>query len=195
MTELLADYPQLRFEFDITQELAARAIFTQYRESDLEFLTRLLASEGLNWRFEHEQAGDDDGGDGQAKHRLVIFDSKAKAPATPGGGAIRFHGVRATDADDAVDEFRARRQGKHGGAVNGQDAVKAKCGARELDVAKPVEKFGAPVVLMEAPANINWATPALRLLVRGILRSRAGNICLTAKLRRQPSGNRCRTHG
>lgn len=112
VTELLADYPQLRFEIDVTQELAPRAICTQYRESDLEFFTRLLASEGLSWRFEHDQAGDDDdgGGDGQAKHCLVIFDSKAKAPATPGGDTIRFHGVRATDTDDAIDEFRARRQ-------------------------------------------------------------------------------------
>ncbi len=110
VTDLLDDYPQLRFEFDTTQELAVRPICTQYRESDLEFLTRLLASEGLNWRFEHDQAGDDEGGDGQAKHRLVIFDSKAKAPATPGGDTIRFHGVRATDTDDAIDEFRARRQ-------------------------------------------------------------------------------------
>jgi type VI secretion system secreted protein VgrG len=37
VTELLADYPQLRFEFDVTQTLAPRAICTQYRESDLEF--------------------------------------------------------------------------------------------------------------------------------------------------------------
>jgi type VI secretion system secreted protein VgrG len=110
ITELLDDYPQLRYEIDVTQELAPRAICTQYRESDLEFFTRLLASEGLSWRFEHDQAGDDDGGDGQAKHRVVIFDSKAKAPATPGSDTIRFHGVRATDADDAIDEFRARRQ-------------------------------------------------------------------------------------
>ncbi len=111
ITELLADYPQVRFEFDVTQELAQREICTQYRESDLEFIKRLLTSEGLSWRFEHDQAGDeDDNGDGQAKHKLVIFDSKAKAPVTPGGDTIRFHGVRATDTDDAIDEFRARRQ-------------------------------------------------------------------------------------
>ena len=111
VTELLEDYPQCRFEFDVTQELAQRAICTQYRESDLAFLTRLLASEGLSWRFEHDQVGDEDqGGDGQAKHKLVIFDSKAEAPPTPQGDAIRFHGVRATDTDDAIDEFRARRQ-------------------------------------------------------------------------------------
>jgi type VI secretion system secreted protein VgrG len=111
ITELLADYPQVRFEFDVTQQLPQREICTQYRESDLEFITRLLASEGLSWRFEHDQADDDEtSSDGQAKHKVVIFDSKAKAPATPGGDMIRFHGVRATDTDDAIDEFRARRQ-------------------------------------------------------------------------------------
>ncbi|QOY94565.1 type VI secretion system tip protein VgrG [Massilia sp. UMI-21] len=108
--ELLADYPQLRFEFDIAQPLPARAVCTQYRESDLDFFTRLLASEGLNWRFEHDQADDrDDGAHGQARHRLVIFDSRAALPATPGGNLIRFHGVRATETDDAIDGFRARR--------------------------------------------------------------------------------------
>ena len=104
VVELLSDYPQVRFGFDITQELPVRAICTQYRESDLEFFVRLLASEGLSWRFEHEPSAD-----GQARHRLVIFDSRARLPATPGIGTVRFHGVRATERDDAIDEFRARR--------------------------------------------------------------------------------------
>jgi type VI secretion system secreted protein VgrG len=111
VTELLADYPQVRFEFDVTQELATRPVCTQYRESDLEFFSRLLASEGLSWRFEHDQAVDDgDGVHDQARHRIVIFDTTAPAPATPGGASIRFHGVRATERDDAIDEFRARRE-------------------------------------------------------------------------------------
>lgn len=111
VTELLADYPQVRFDFDVAQSLPARAVCTQYRESDFEFLRRLLASEGLSWRFEHDQADDaSDHGPGHARHRMVIFDSMAKAPATPGGETIRFHGVRATERDDTIDEFRARRQ-------------------------------------------------------------------------------------
>ena len=100
LTELLADYPQVAFDFDLTQDLPTRAICTQYRESDLAFFMRLLASEGLSWRFEHEPQG---------RHRLVIFDSRAQAPATPGGDIIRFHGVRATERDDAIDGFGARR--------------------------------------------------------------------------------------
>jgi type VI secretion system secreted protein VgrG len=103
--ELLADYPQVQFEFDVTQELLPRAVCTQYRESDLAFLTRLLASEGLNWRFEHAQAEDEEHGG----HRLVVFDSRATAPLMPGGDVLRFHGVRATEEDDAIDGFRARR--------------------------------------------------------------------------------------
>lgn len=111
VTELLRDYPQLRFDFDISQALSVRPLCTQYRESDLAFFTRLLVSEGLSWRFEHDQADDAACDDhGQARHRLVIFDSRARLPATPGGASLRFHGVRATDDDDAIDAFGARRQ-------------------------------------------------------------------------------------
>lgn len=110
VTELLADYPQVRFGFDVSQELATRAVCTQYRESDFDFLRRLLVSEGLNWRFEHDQPDGDGDGHGHARHKLVIFDSRAKTPATPGQPVIRFHGVRATEVDDAIDEFRACRR-------------------------------------------------------------------------------------
>lgn len=112
VTELLADYPQVRYSFDVSQPMARRAICTQYRESDLEFFTRLLAMEGLNWRFEHDQTEGDEGneGDGQSRHSMVIFDSQAAAPATPGSAEVRFHGVRATERDDAIDRFGARRQ-------------------------------------------------------------------------------------
>lgn len=112
VTELLADYPQVRFDFAITQELRMRPVCTQYRETDFDFLVRLLASEGLNWRFEHDQAGDAPGTSdarGHAGHKLVIFDRRARIPATPGGDVLRFHGVRATEHDDAIDDFRARR--------------------------------------------------------------------------------------
>lgn len=109
VTELLADYPQVRFAFDVTQTLAPRPVCTQYRESDLEFFTRLLASEGLSWRFEHDPP-DAAASDGQARHQMVVFDSQARAPDTPGGMALRFHGVRAADTDDAIDRFSARRQ-------------------------------------------------------------------------------------
>jgi type VI secretion system secreted protein VgrG len=113
ITELLADYPQVRFDFDITQSLTQRAVCTQYRASDLDFFTRLLADEGLSFRFEHDQEGDAASATpstSESKHRLVIFDAHAAAPVMPGTEALRFHGVRATDTMDAIDHFGALRQ-------------------------------------------------------------------------------------
>ena len=111
VTELLADYPGMRVEFDLRQALAARPVRTQYRETDLAFLQRILAAEGLSWRFEHEQAdATEKASTSQARHKLVIFDGKAVAPDMPGESALRFHGVRATDTSDAIDQFAALRR-------------------------------------------------------------------------------------
>jgi type VI secretion system secreted protein VgrG len=111
IAELLADYPQANFQFDITQPLATRPVCTQYRESDLDFLTRLLASEGLNWRFSHAQdEASAPASTAHARHQLLIFDAQARPPELAGGSTLRFHGVRATDRDDAINQFAARRR-------------------------------------------------------------------------------------
>jgi len=46
----------------------------------------------------------------KARNKLVIFDSLATAPSLPATPVLRFHGVRAANADDAIDRFGARRQ-------------------------------------------------------------------------------------
>nr|WP_229224541.1 DUF2345 domain-containing protein [Duganella violaceicalia] len=68
---------------------------------------------------------------------------------------------------DFITQLDPKENGKHAGAVNGQQAAKAKDGARDLDAAKPVEKFGAPLVVMDAPSSISWATPASTVLFAG----------------------------
>jgi uncharacterized protein involved in type VI secretion and phage assembly len=80
-------------------------VCTQYRASDLDFFIRLLADEELSFRFEHDQEGDAASATpstSESKHRLVIFDAHAQAPAMPGVETLRFHGVRATDTMDAI---------------------------------------------------------------------------------------------
>ncbi len=54
---VLGHYPQAHWRWDVTQPLRRRPITTQFRETDFDFLARLLAEEGLAWRFEHEQPG------------------------------------------------------------------------------------------------------------------------------------------
>ncbi|RAM65866.1 type VI secretion system Vgr family protein [Herbaspirillum rubrisubalbicans] len=120
---LFKEYPQANFALDVTQTLTKRDICTQYRESDFHFLRRILASEGLNFRFEHQQQGDDAGQQGQqgqqhARHKLIIFDRQAKMPAIPGADdTIRFHRVAAMEASDAITDFSAVRSVQSNGVA------------------------------------------------------------------------------
>ena len=111
VTQLLADYPQANFRVDVTQPLPVRPICTQYRESDFEFFVRVLARDGLSWRFEHQQdAASGDGPASHAKHQLVIFDIHAELPSLPGDAHVRFHRADATERSDSIDRFEAHRQ-------------------------------------------------------------------------------------
>jgi uncharacterized protein involved in type VI secretion and phage assembly len=71
-----------------------RSYCCQYRESDLDFVRRLLGEEGLSWRFEQREGGAE----------LVIFADSTQACAVPedassaSGRGIRYHGVSAVEA-------------------------------------------------------------------------------------------------
>src|SRR3546814_5218823 len=52
------DYPQASYRVDATQALPTFPITTQYRQSDHDFVFRLLAEAGLAWRFEHSTEGE-----------------------------------------------------------------------------------------------------------------------------------------
>ncbi|NMM08674.1 MAG: type VI secretion system tip protein VgrG, partial [Polaromonas sp.] len=119
--QLLSDYPQANVRYEVTQTLKPRPICTQYGESDLDFLTRLLASEGLSWRFEHEQtsasnanasAGADNQSSAHAKHCLVIFDAASSLNQWPSvqPATIRFHRASATESSDTITAFSPQRQ-------------------------------------------------------------------------------------
>ncbi|WP_229518445.1 type VI secretion system Vgr family protein [Massilia sp. PAMC28688] len=69
--------------------------------------------------------------------------------------------------DELIGQIDPMAKGKHEGELNGQDVLKAKSGERDLDAEQPVEKFATPIVLMEGPANINWATPASTVVFAG----------------------------
>ncbi|EIL94568.1 type VI secretion system tip protein TssI/VgrG, partial [Rhodanobacter sp. 115] len=106
VTQVLADYPQLQVRTEVTTPLRTRPICTQYRETDLAFVQRLLGEEGLSYRFEHDQSATDGDSPG---HTLVIFDTQA---AQPDGepASVRFHRIDATEQDDAISVFSERRQ-------------------------------------------------------------------------------------
>lgn len=108
VTDIFSDYPLASFKFDLSGEPVAREVCTQYRESDLAFVQRLLAEEGLSFRFEHDQQDAGDEAPACARHQLVIFDTQASRPDCP-LDPIRFHRVAATEATDTIDRFAVRR--------------------------------------------------------------------------------------
>jgi type VI secretion system secreted protein VgrG len=114
--EIFADHLRANWRYEVSQALAARPTCVQYRESDLDFVRRLLAQEGLSFRFEHEQGDSGASHSGTpsvapSRHRLVIFDAQARlqecAPAQ-----VRFHRIDATESSDAISHWSARRQAR-----------------------------------------------------------------------------------
>ncbi len=86
-----------------------RSYCVQYRESDLTFLQRLLAEEGLGWRVEESD-------EAPSGHRIVFFADSARWPenvtskSALGGAGIRFHRASAAEEQDAIQSFGGWRQ-------------------------------------------------------------------------------------
>ena len=122
---VFADHPQLAaWHWDdgvaehVAQGLFARnggqrAYCVQYRESDLDFIQRLLAEEGIAWRVEEHP-------EGPMGHRVVFFVHSAQQPEDPtsahsvganlGGQGIRFHGATSQEEQDSVTALAAQRR-------------------------------------------------------------------------------------
>jgi type VI secretion system secreted protein VgrG len=110
LEEIFRDYPDANWRFDLRTTLPRRSVTMQYRESDYDFMRRLLAEEGLNFFFEHHEEGPPAGnGSPRARHRLVIFDDNATlAPCSQ--PSIRFQRAAATERDDTVTLLTRGRQ-------------------------------------------------------------------------------------
>ncbi|CBJ40356.1 conserved hypothethical protein, Rhs element Vgr related protein (plasmid) [Ralstonia solanacearum CMR15] len=106
--DLFADYPAAHYKLAVSQPCAKRSICCQYRETDYDFVMRLLAEEGLSLRIEHEQDDARRDGSAQSRHCVVIFDNDAERPACAQPD-IRFHRVDATEREDAIERFSQMR--------------------------------------------------------------------------------------
>nr|WP_314543279.1 type VI secretion system Vgr family protein [uncultured Massilia sp.] len=81
-----------------------RSYCCQYRESDLGFVERLLAEEGLAWRFEQDTDGP----------LMVLFADSSDPSAVPDDpsitlGGARFHGAHAREKSDSVQALTSLR--------------------------------------------------------------------------------------
>jgi type VI secretion system secreted protein VgrG len=106
------DFADWRWSDDVAHFMAdvrPRSYCIQYRETDVDFITRLLGSEGLGW-FMEEHA------ESVAGHRMVLFADTTQTSAFPedatsadsvAGQGIRFHSARAGEAQDTIQALAA----------------------------------------------------------------------------------------
>ncbi|WP_035853988.1 type VI secretion system Vgr family protein [Deefgea rivuli] len=89
-------------DFKLSGEHLPRSYCLQYRESDYDFLVRLLHEEGLAWRFSHLPAD-------SPQVQLVVFDDAFAIPEAL-DSQVRFHRADATEETDALTQWTSQRQ-------------------------------------------------------------------------------------
>ncbi|TVO53372.1 type VI secretion system Vgr family protein [Denitromonas halophila] len=109
LDRILSNYPQADWRIDVSQTLRTHSRLTQYRETDLAFIQRVLSAEGLSYRFEHDQSAAAGDNATHARHKLVVFDRNAERPICI-QPTIRFHRADATEITDSVQRIHETRQ-------------------------------------------------------------------------------------
>lgn len=87
-------------EFRLSQPLKPISYCTQYQESDLNFVLRLLEQEGLFFTFQHSQEG----------HRMIISDDSSVLPQLERQPVIRYHSASVTETADSITAWSSSRR-------------------------------------------------------------------------------------
>ena len=104
--KVFEDHGIAKFEFKTFRTYRKWVYCVQYRESDYNFVARLLEQEGIYWYFEH--------GDGE--HKLLLVDSHSVHDAAPSCDVAALHrGWRRSAPDtDCVFDWRFSREVRSG---------------------------------------------------------------------------------
>ena len=101
VSEVFAGFGSLaKYEFRLSKPLKSHSYITQYRESDFNFVQRLLENEGLFYYFEHTADS----------HLMVITDDSSTLVPLPEQPQIRFHSASVTETADSITQWQASRQ-------------------------------------------------------------------------------------
>lgn len=100
ISSVFADYtPLAQYEFRLLGDLPSRSYITQYRESDLNFVLRLLESEGLFFYFEHSAD----------QHTLIITDASNLLKPLAQQPTIRYHSTSINETADSIFRWSGHR--------------------------------------------------------------------------------------
>jgi type VI secretion system secreted protein VgrG len=94
------------WQADLSKEYPSRSYCIQYRESDLEFIQRLAAEEGISYRFQYTP-GDN------PLHTVIFFDDPLSLPQNPQSNLRFGHaepGLDKNPGEDVVKQWNGSRQ-------------------------------------------------------------------------------------
>lgn len=80
LTKIFGDHNFTDFEFKLSRSYPTYEYCVQYRESDFNFISRIMEREGIYYYFEHENG----------RHRMVITDSRAGHTTSPGYETMEY---------------------------------------------------------------------------------------------------------
>ncbi|CAJ0699082.1 hypothetical protein LMG18091_02845 [Ralstonia wenshanensis] len=160
--------PAWRWSLRDASVYTRRSVITQYEESDFDFVTRLLAEEGLFYYFEHEAAD----GESLGVHRMAIGDAN-EVFADNAQASIRFGRADATSNEDVIDRWAevARWQTN---AVSVSSADYRTNTIRKAELGSP-QDGGQQITLQDTDypgqywfENSKWAERAARIVLESI---------------------------
>ena len=160
--ELLGDWksqgklaPEWRWDLADVSAYPKRGLTVQYQESDLAFLKRLLAEEGLFCWFEHQSADSETLG----SHRLVIADHNSVF--TDNSQAVfRFSQPGATLSEDSVDRWHGLRQ-LETTELSAASWDYRSCSARPQSATSRIDSGKAvPLIAYDDPGQYAWQNAA-----------------------------------
>ncbi len=136
-----ANLTQEDYNISLDQSYPKREYCVQYRETDLAFIERLMAEEGIFYYFKHDDQ----------KHTLVIGDSTSAYGVIPGNDTVPFVPPTGNVSDkEHASKFRYA-EGVSSGEVVLRDFNFKKPGSN-LEVAKGDDKF-ADLAVYDYPGN------------------------------------------
>ncbi|MGN6234181.1 MAG: type VI secretion system Vgr family protein [Trinickia sp.] len=102
ISDVFHDYGSLAaYEFRLSKTTANRSYCTQYRETDLNFVLRLMQEEGLFFNFEHTKTG----------HKLIVTDSSTSAKPVDGlSPSMPYSRGEMLDDVDVVTSLQSKRE-------------------------------------------------------------------------------------
>ncbi|MNS43033.1 Phage-related baseplate assembly protein [compost metagenome] len=101
VTQVFALCPAFsRHEFRLSKPLKHYTYITQYRETDFNFVQRLLEEEGMFYYFEHTAEG----------HTMIICDDSSTLVPLPEQPQIRYHTASVTETADSITQWSGNRQ-------------------------------------------------------------------------------------